>query len=74
MPDTGGEIARNFSRLISALVAEETDDCERQHLKIQHRRPVPEIVQIVIYARLGIIKRVFGFQKVRYRGLAKNLH
>jgi IS5 family transposase len=23
---------------------------------------------------LGEIKRVFGFQKVRYRGLAKNLH
>lgn len=23
---------------------------------------------------IGIIKRVFGFQKVRYRGLAKNLH
>jgi IS5 family transposase len=22
----------------------------------------------------GVIKRVFGFQKVRYRGLAKNLH
>ena len=22
----------------------------------------------------GAIKRVFGFQKVRYRGLAKNLH
>jgi len=21
-----------------------------------------------------VIKRVFGFQKVRYRGLAKNLH
>lgn len=24
--------------------------------------------------RLRIFKRVFGFQKVRYRGLAKNLH
>ena len=23
---------------------------------------------------IGIIKRIFGFQKVRYRGLAKNLH
>jgi IS5 family transposase len=23
---------------------------------------------------IGVIKRVFGFQKVRYRGLAKNLH
>jgi IS5 family transposase len=22
----------------------------------------------------GVIKRVFGFEKVRYRGLAKNLH
>ena len=23
---------------------------------------------------IGVIKRVFGFQKVRYRGLAKNLY
>ena len=23
---------------------------------------------------IGVIKRVFGFRKVRYRGLAKNLH
>jgi IS5 family transposase len=23
---------------------------------------------------IGVIKRVFGFQKVCYRGLAKNLH
>ena len=23
---------------------------------------------------IGVIKRVFGFQRVRYRGLAKNLH
>ena len=23
---------------------------------------------------IGVIKRVFGFMKVRYRGLAKNLH
>ena len=23
---------------------------------------------------IGVIKRIFGFRKVRYRGLAKNLH
>jgi transposase, IS5 family len=23
---------------------------------------------------IGVIKRIFGFQKTRYRGLAKNLH
>jgi IS5 family transposase len=23
---------------------------------------------------IGVIKRIFGFQKVRYRGMAKNLH
>jgi IS5 family transposase len=23
---------------------------------------------------IGVIKRIFGFQKVRYRGIAKNLH
>jgi IS5 family transposase len=23
---------------------------------------------------IGVIKRIFGFTKVRYRGLAKNLH
>jgi IS5 family transposase len=32
----------------------------RVHAKIEHT--------------IGVIKRVFGFQKVRYRGLAKNLH
>ena len=31
-------------------------------------------VRAKIEHSIGVIKRVFGFQKVRYRGLAKNLH
>jgi IS5 family transposase len=31
-------------------------------------------VRAKIEHAIGVIKRVFGFQKVRYRGLAKNLH
>lgn len=31
-------------------------------------------VRAKIEHTIGVIKRVFGFQKVRYRGLAKNLH
>ncbi|MBV6423237.1 MAG: IS5 family transposase ISCARN107 [Steroidobacteraceae bacterium] len=32
------------------------------------------IVRSKVEHTIGVIKRVFGFQKVRYRGLAKNLH
>jgi len=31
-------------------------------------------VRVKVEHSIGVIKRVFGFQKVRYRGLAKNLH
>ncbi len=31
-------------------------------------------VRAKIEHTIGVIKRIFGFQKVRYRGLAKNLH
>ena len=38
--------------------------------------PGDAAAQAKTYAQhqIGIIKRVFGFQKVRYRGLAKSLH
>lgn len=38
----------------------------RNRTKSQVRAKVEHVI--------GVIKRVFGFQKVRYRGLAKNLH
>ena len=31
-------------------------------------------VRATVEHTIGVIKRIFGFQKVRYRGLAKNLH
>ena len=31
-------------------------------------------VRAKVEQTIGVIKRVFGFQKVRYRGLTKNLH
>ena len=36
------------------------DDKSRVRAKVEHS--------------IGVIKRIFGFQKVRYRGLVKNLH
>jgi IS5 family transposase len=39
---------------------------------------VPDVDALRVRAKvehtIGVIKRIFGFQKVRYRGLAKNLH
>lgn len=43
---------------------------ELEKLKNQGKSRVRAKVEHTI----GVIKRVFGFQKVRYRGLAKNLH
>lgn len=43
---------------------------EAERLKNQSKSRVRAKVEHAI----GVIKRIFGFQKVRYRGLAKNLH
>jgi IS5 family transposase len=43
---------------------------EAERLKNQSKSRVRAKVEHTI----GVIKRIFGFQKVRYRGLAKNLH
>lgn len=43
---------------------------ERIRILNRHKSSVRSKVEHSI----GVIKRVFGFQKVRYRGLAKNLH
>jgi IS5 family transposase len=43
---------------------------EVEQLKNRRRSQVRAKVEHAI----GVIKRIFGFQKVRYRGLAKNLH
>lgn len=42
--------------------------------RIKACNPRKSSVRAKVEHRIGIIKRVFGFQKVRYRGLAKNLH
>jgi IS5 family transposase len=41
-------------------------------IKAKHRNK--SRVRAKVEHAIGVIKRVFGFQKVRYRGLAKNLH
>jgi IS5 family transposase len=50
----------------------------RQHGKINEieraKNRTKSQVRSKVEHAIGVIKRVFGFQKVRYRGLAKNLH
>lgn len=41
-------------------------------IKVKNRNK--STVRSKVEHAIGVIKRVFGFQKVRYRGLAKNLH
>src|SRR5205085_2095023 len=41
---------------------------------IKARNRTKSRVRAKVEHTIGVIKRVFGFQKVRYRGLAKNLH
>ena len=41
---------------------------------IQARNRTKSRVRAKVEHAIGVIKRIFGFQKVRYRGLAKNLH
>lgn len=41
---------------------------------IKARNRTKSRVRAKVEHAIGLIKRVFGFQKVRYRGLAKNLH
>lgn len=41
---------------------------------IQGRNRTKLRVRAKVEHAIGVIKRVFGFQKVRYRGLAKNRH
>jgi IS5 family transposase len=43
-----------------------------EHIKATNR--TKSRVRAKVEHTIGVIKRVFGFQKVRYRGLAKNLH
>jgi hypothetical protein len=45
---------------------------KRDEVKATHRRK--SSVRAKVEHVFGVIKRVFGFQKVCYRGLAKNLH
>ena len=42
--------------------------------QIKARNRTKSRVRAKVEHSIGVIKRVFGFQKVRYRGLAKNLH
>lgn len=42
--------------------------------KIKAKNRTKSRVRAKVEHTIGVIKRIFGFQKVRYRGLAKNLH
>lgn len=42
--------------------------------RIKAKNRTKSRVRAKVEHTIGVIKRVFGFQKVRYRGLAKNLH
>src|SRR3569833_3054631 len=43
------------SRSVSLLVAQQTDGREEQDLEVEQRRPVPQVLEIVIDARLHIL-------------------
>jgi IS5 family transposase len=65
---------------------DETTACKFHHLLERHRwgqrvdaaikakNRYKSSVRSKVEHTIGVIKRFFGFQKVRYRGLAKNLH
>src|SRR5271165_676565 len=46
---------------------------EKPH-QIQSAGPEPALAKAGVEHAIGVIKRVFGFAKVRYRGLKKNTH
>ena len=47
---------------------------DRVDERIRAKNRTKSRVRAKVEHTIGVIKRVFGFQKVRYRGLAKNLH
>jgi IS5 family transposase len=47
---------------------------DRVDERIKAKNRTKSRVRAKVEHTIGVIKRVFGFQKVRYRGLAKNLH
>jgi IS5 family transposase len=57
-------------RLHESAISLSREDNEIDKAKNRTKSQVRAKVEHVI----GVIKRVFGFSKVRYRGLAKNLH
>jgi transposase, IS5 family len=46
----------------------------RKPHQVQDTRQEPALAKAGIEHAIGIIKRVFGFAKARYRGLSKNTH
>ena len=44
------------SRLIGLVVAEQLDDRQKNDLDVEHRRPVPQVIEIVIDARLHLLE------------------
>jgi transposase, IS5 family len=77
----GDQAYRGQSEVIHAHAPRAKDFTNRRY---RHGRKVDEVekaknrikskVRSKVEHAIGVIKRVFGFQKVRYRGLAKNLH
>lgn len=77
-----GDQAYRGQKAAMRAVAPRARDCTNQRYRwgsrlderIKATNRQKSRVRAKVEHSIGVIKRVFGFQKVRYRGLAKNLH
>jgi IS5 family transposase len=77
-----GDQAYQGQRQAIRLAAPRARDCTNRRYRfgtridetIKAKNRNKSRVRAKVEHAIGVIKRVFGFQKVRYRGLAKNLH
>lgn len=76
--DQGYQGQTEVIRKRAARAKDFTNRVYRRHGKINEveraKNRIKSKVRSKVEHAIGVIKRVFGFQKVRYRGLAKNLH
>jgi IS5 family transposase len=76
--DQGYQGQTEVIRAHAARAKDFTNRAYRRHGKINEiekaKNRTKSRVRSKVEHAIGVIKRVFGFQKVRYRGLAKNLH
>jgi len=77
----GDQAYQGQSKILRSVAPQARDCTDRRYrwgkrideaVKVKNRNK--SRVRAKVEHSIGVIKRVFGFQKVRYRGLAKNLH